>query len=99
MKITKLNFATVLFLALNLLMLTSCDNDLLKPEGEVIADEYVLSEFNAIDVSVPSKITISENTDQAVTINSYQNYLDELDVRVEDQTLKISFAKNAIEIR
>jgi len=99
MKITKLNFATALFLTLNLLMFSSCENDLLKPEGEVISDSYELSSFDAIDISVPAKVKISKDSEQAVTINTYQNYLDELDVRVKDNTLKISFDKNRIEVK
>ena len=77
------------FMFLVLLIFTSCDSDnpCFGKSGEHKFKTMQLSSFNEIDIPKGFTVEIIESTESKIEINSYENYLPNLDFKVSNNVL------------
>ncbi len=79
---------------LSLLILFGCDSenslDCFQDSGDIIQQSYTLDEFKEIIIWDRVQLIISQGNTQTVRVQTGENLLNEIRVRVEDSILKVS---------
>lgn len=80
----------VIFLSLALAILTSCDHDTIRAEGEVTSLDYSIPEYSALRVSDAFNVYVSfSDTEESVRIDANDNLHDKIIVKRDGNTLVI----------
>jgi Putative auto-transporter adhesin, head GIN domain len=83
---------TYLF-ALFLAILSSCGD--LKPSGDIVLQEKKLPDFDQLELHGKFNLSLSQQKQNLLTLESYPNILGNLDIEVKDKTLIIKEKKPA----
>src|SRR5437868_6532297 len=82
-------FSLVLFLALNILTLSSCSK--ISGDGPSITRNYDLKGFTAIDNAIAADVNIAQGTAYKVEIQGQANIIDQIETPIVNNELRITF--------
>lgn len=68
---------------------TYVDKDAAYGEGEIKTIEYAAEDFTALDIDCDAVLTYKAGTSDTISVDIYENLVENLDVSVENGTLKI----------
>jgi hypothetical protein len=79
----------LVFIAGGFMLVSSCRINVLKGEGNKITSAPTLSSFNAVDISLPIKttITVTEGSQPGINLNGYENVIKHIKTKIKDNTL------------
>ena len=79
------------FISLSIVLLSSCNGNVLKGEGKNISSTLTVPPFTAIDISVMSKaiITIKPGAQPVVVISGFENHVKHIKSRTQNSKLSI----------
>jgi hypothetical protein len=90
-------FKLLVFIVLAAVFFSSCDK--VVGEGPVTTTDRTVTQFSAIDVSVPADIYYYTGTEYKVQIQAQQNITDLIESNVSGSTLQIHFNRNNVKIK
>lgn len=97
---SKIVFLIVAFLTASLL-LSSCINfklSAVKGSGEIISQEFDVSDFDSVIFSGIGKIEINQGEEEKLFVEAEENIIDKLDIKVRSEKLYIGMKKGYISI-
>jgi hypothetical protein len=72
----------------------SCDTEdtltCLKTTGEIVTQEYDLADFDSITIFERAQLIVTDDPDISVRLETGENLLEDFEILIEDNTLKIS---------
>ena len=88
----------LLLVALATVFFTSCDKKV-TGEGPVVTTDRTVTQFSAIDISIPADVYYYTGTGYKVQIQAQQNITDLIETNVSGTTLQIRWDRNNVNIR
>ena len=85
-------------LAAVLLIMTSCEKEVIRGSGETKTEKRSLDGFDKVLLEIPSEVTIEKGNEFDLEIKAYSNLLPYIETYVENSALHIRY-KNSAHIR
>ena len=83
-----------LFLSLIPFLIASCGGDFITPDGIVISEEYEVSDFHSVNISIPAEVKFVQSNDRLVRIEANENLFSVFNVSVQNGVLTIESDEN-----
>jgi hypothetical protein len=87
--------SSVLLVALLLLTIPACDESAVDASGNIVSEVRDVGSFDGVDASqgVNVRLVVDAGASRSVTVNYDDNVIDDIDVRVDGETLKVRLGR------